>query len=44
MCAPPSASVDDLKHLFREFALRHHPDKAPQDTGALYVRVCVRVC
>ena len=41
MCAPPSASVEDLKHAFREFALRHHPDKAPQGTGAMYARARV---
>ena len=41
MCAPPSASIEDLKHAFREFALRHHPDKAPQGTGAMYARARV---
>jgi hypothetical protein len=38
LCKPPSATVDDLKHAFREFALRHHPDKAPLDAGAMCAR------
>jgi hypothetical protein len=34
MCMPLTASVDELKHAFREFALRQHPDKLPGDSGA----------
>ncbi len=41
MCLPPTASVEQLKHSFREFALRHHPDKSPQSAAAT---MCGRFC
>lgn len=37
MCLPPTASLEQLKHSFRELALRHHPDKSPQSEGATCV-------
>jgi hypothetical protein len=40
MCLPSTASVDQLKHSFRDFALRHHPDKSQQSSGAMCGRLC----
>ena len=43
LCLPATASVEELKHSFREFALRHHPDKSPQSAATMCGCFCCSV-